>query len=328
VDLRLDGKIEFNEDFTDIASISSGGFLRLDVTDGGVRHELELKPKGGSLERVWRVDGKEQPYDDAARTWLASFLIDLDRITAIGVDHRLPRLLRQGGVNAVLEETNLMRGEYARNVYYTKLAAAVKLSPADVTRVIQQATALKTSDYYATQLLESVGKSSGGDAAVRAAMVGLAATLKSDYYMSESIGIITAHGPLTAGDMDVLVGIVPRIKSDYYRAEVIRRMLKAGVPAGKAKTIIDAAAEIKEDYYLVDALTAVASTLAIGESDLLMMVDRGRRMSSDYYASELLRTAATHKAATARVRQAAADAASGLSSYYRDEVRRAAGIKT
>ena len=49
VDLRAEGKIEFNADFTDISAIPGDGFFRLDVTDQGVRRELEIESKNGTL---------------------------------------------------------------------------------------------------------------------------------------------------------------------------------------------------------------------------------------------------------------------------------------
>jgi beta-lactamase regulating signal transducer with metallopeptidase domain len=106
--LQAEGRIDFSPDFSDISAISSGGFLRIDATNGGTRRQLDITPGNGGLRRSWRVDGREAAYDEAARAWFAAFLVELDRRTAIGVDVRLPHLLRQGGVDAVLDETALL----------------------------------------------------------------------------------------------------------------------------------------------------------------------------------------------------------------------------
>jgi hypothetical protein len=135
IDFRMEGKAKFNDDFTDLVSLAPGGSFRLDVTDDGERRQLEITPGAGGLERTWKVNGREQAYDDAARAWFGAFLIELDRRTAVGVDQRLPVLLKKGGVSGVLAETAQMPSDYARNVYYTKLAAATHLSSADVVRV-------------------------------------------------------------------------------------------------------------------------------------------------------------------------------------------------
>ncbi len=127
MDLRAEGKIEFNADFTDIAHLPPGGSFHVTVLRASVRHELTLTERNGSLERTWRIDGHDHAYDAEAQRWLADFLVEVDRQTAMGVDYRLPALLKQGGVAAVLKETALMSADYPRSVYYRKLAETTKL---------------------------------------------------------------------------------------------------------------------------------------------------------------------------------------------------------
>ena len=170
IDFRLEGKVQFNDDFTDVASLSRDGSLRLDVKDDGERRQLEIEPGRDGLVRTWKVNGREQAYDAAARAWFAGFLVELDRRTAVGVDQRLPVLLRKGGVAAVLEETGRMPSDYARGVYFSKLAGARQLSSAEVARVLDQAASMKTGDYYAAELLKNLGARAGDDADVRSAM--------------------------------------------------------------------------------------------------------------------------------------------------------------
>ena len=147
IDFKMEGKVQFNDAFTDLVSLSPGGWFRVDVTDDGERRQLEIAPGRDGLERTWKVNGREQPYDAAASAWLGSFLVELDRRTAIGVDQRLPSLLRKGGASAVLAETAQMPSDYARDVYYSKLTAATKPSNADVARAFDQCASLRTSDY-------------------------------------------------------------------------------------------------------------------------------------------------------------------------------------
>src|SRR4249920_1333728 len=170
IDFRMEGNAQFNDEFTDLASLSPDGSFRIDVTDDGERRQLEILPGRNGLEHTWKVNGREQAYDAAARAWLGSFLIELDRRTAVGAAQRLPLLLRKGGVSAVLGETAQMPSEYARSIYYAKLAAATHQSGADVVRVFDQAASLKTTDYYGAELLKAFGVRAGDDADVRAAM--------------------------------------------------------------------------------------------------------------------------------------------------------------
>jgi hypothetical protein len=359
IDLRVDGRVNFNADFTDVATLSSGGSFRLNVLRDGTRHELTITEQRGALVRDWRVDGKERPYDAEAQRWLGAFLIDLDRQTAVGVDARLPALLKQGGVPAVLKETALMAGDYPRSVYYAKLAKATTLAPSEIAAILGQATSLGTGDYYAAQLLRSLASQRTSDPAVHAAALRLIDAIKSDYYVVEGVDAIIKADRPSADDVEFLIGVVPRVRSDYYKTElvehimsggslgprdraalarvvtdmrddyyidqVIQRLARGGGLDGPARrAVLDAAGRIRSDYYRVEVMTSLLRDSGMRESDLLDMVDAVRGMSNEYYEAEALGAIVRHPAATSRVNQTAFDAADRLSTYYRDSVHRAA----
>ena len=360
IDFRMEGKVQFNDDFTDLSSLSPGGSFRLDVTDDGERRQLEITPGSNGLERTWSVNGREQPYDAAARAWLGAFLIELDRRTAVAVDQRLPILLRKGGVSAVLAETAQMPSDYARNVYYSKLAAATKLSSADVVRVFDQAASLGTSDYYSAELLKALDAHPGDDAQVQAAMFRIIQAMTSDYYRAESVRQALGSGPIGAREVDFLIGVIQHMDSDYYKTDVLKQIpgkidaaqrkrlamlardihedsyacefvkaLAVSTDAGKgeARALIDAAATIESDYYLSESVNAILANSTLTDADLLAIVKTVAPTKSDYYRAEMLRHVLAHRAVTEPVRRAALDATDGMSSYYREEVEKASGVR-
>jgi hypothetical protein len=360
IDFRMEGAVRFNDDFTDLVSLSSDGSFRLDVSEDGERCQLEIAPGRAGLERTWRVNGHEQPFDAAARAWFGAFLIGLDRRTAVAVTQRLPILLRKGGVSAVLSETGQMPSDYARNVYYSKLAAATHLTNDDVVRVFDQAASLGTTDYYSAELLKNLGVRVGDDAGVRTAMLRMIQSMSSDYYRAESARQAFGSGRLGAREMDALIEVIQDMDSDYYKTEVLKQVLAAGsIEAGQrkrlavlardihedayayefvkalatsgdagpgaARALIDAAATIENDYYLSESITAILAQSALSDVDLLAIVKTVSTTTSDYYRAEMLGRVLAHRAVTDPVRQAALDATGGMSSYYREEVEKASG---
>ncbi|MGH9238899.1 MAG: M56 family metallopeptidase [Vicinamibacterales bacterium] len=255
VDLQTEGKIDFNADFSDVAAISPGGFFRLDVTARGVRRQIALEPRNGSLTRIWRVDGKEQPYDAAARAWFATFLVELDRRTAIGADVRLPHLLKQGGPTAVLNETALMPSDYVRNRYYVALNQATTLSAADLTRMLTQASAMTKSDYYSAELIGKVAAARLDDASVRRVVAGMVDKMTSDHYRVESIKRLTAAGRPTTAELDMLLNSVPRMTSDFYKQEALSHLVRQTQLTGEQQALVaKTAATIDSDHYAAEFL--------------------------------------------------------------------------
>jgi beta-lactamase regulating signal transducer with metallopeptidase domain len=359
VDLRAEGKIEFNPDFTDIGRIDQNGFFRLDVTDGGVRRQLDIESKGGTLTRTWRVDGRERPYDNEARAWFGTFLIELDRRTAVGVDIRLPSLIRQGGVDAVLKETALMHSDYARGQYYRKIPAATKVTPAETIRILKQAGTLTSSAHYLAELVSAYA-TNVQDATVRTALVELVERMNSDHYQATSIETILGSRAPGPAEMDVLVRLVPKMSSDHYKTQVLLKVLKApSLSASHRVTIattsaaiesdhyagevlralarpgladdavrqafFDAATKVGSDHYHGEVLNAVVASASVTERELLDVVTNSKGIGSEHYRAEVLGRVARHQAASDRGKAAVLDASKAMSNHYAEQVRRAAG---
>lgn len=360
VELKAEGKIEFNDDFTDVASITPSGYFRLSVSRNGSRRELDLDGRGASLTRTYRVDGSARAYDAAAKSWFSDFLIELDRETAVGVDVRLPKLLKQGGVDAVIRETALMTSDYGRSRYYKKLSSAVKLSSADTVRILNQAAALGTQDYYAAEILKAVGAQVGDSATERAALLALVGNMKSDYYIVEGVNAVFTTRAVNASDVDFLMRIMPRVESDYYKQAMVKRIVDSGrvdgaqrgalaqvltsmredyymaavlgdllrdgsTNAAGRRTIIAAVPRIKSAYYASEAVRSIVRDSSLDEADLVRLVDVVNPMREDHYKSESLRAIVQHASAGAKVRQAVIDASASMAKHYGDQVRRAAG---
>jgi beta-lactamase regulating signal transducer with metallopeptidase domain len=353
VDMRVDGEVEFNDTFTDVKSLSRGGAFKLDVTEGGVRHELDMQERSGSLNRVYRVDGRERSFDSDAQNWFAQFLVTLDRRTAVGVDQRLPVLLRQGGVGAVLKETALMPSDYARGRYYEKMMETRQLNDGEKAQVLRQAATMTKSDYYASTLLSQVSKGGYSNNELRTAALAMLDAMDSDYYRSTSVATIVGQGRPTADDMDVLVRTVERIKSDHYKLEVLNRLVggqlqpqhraaltraarsiesdyyaseflktlvKSGVDDGNRQVFFDVIGTIESDHYALEALKVVVGSARLTRSEFSSSLRFLSAMKSDHYRTETVKTVLTSSALTeADLLELGAVIAATGGEYYKSE---------
>jgi beta-lactamase regulating signal transducer with metallopeptidase domain len=350
--LRAEGRIEFNDEFTDITRVTDGGYVTIDVTTGGVRRELDLRTGGGGLTRTFRVDGRERPWDFEAQRWFAGFLIELDRQTAIGIDHRFPRLLKQG-VAAVLAETALMPSDYVRYRYHERLIDEARLSASDRRQVLEQAATMGSSDYYGAELLKKVvAQGRLDDERERALVVSMIERFDSDFYRSEAI---TALGPgsLTEAQLTAILKVIGSMDSDFYKAETLRKVMPTGTLSAPQRAlvvsvldgldsdfyiaetlerladrdvlantdILAALAKIDSDYYRGEVIATLLDGRNVREADLLAAVTAIEAMDSDHYKSESLQRVLASRGVTDRVRAAVDRAAQDLSSVYRRRIR-------
>jgi beta-lactamase regulating signal transducer with metallopeptidase domain len=75
VRLELEGTWEFTADGTDVESLGPDSFLILEQLRGGPMRRLEIRGRpDGSLERIYRVDGRTQELDEEGRDWVEETL--------------------------------------------------------------------------------------------------------------------------------------------------------------------------------------------------------------------------------------------------------------
>ena len=99
-EVKVTGRAEFNEDYTDVQSLSEGGTFRVEERRGGGeswRYEVR-RGADGSLQRTYMVNGAAHAFDAAARAWLNGMMLLAVRQGGLDARTRVARLLARRGV--------------------------------------------------------------------------------------------------------------------------------------------------------------------------------------------------------------------------------------
>ena len=157
LEVRIRGKAEFNDEYSDLKSLSPDGSVRVRDSRGTQVRRLEIEPdNNGNLKRTYWVNDKVQEFDASARQWMMAMMLDLVRQGGYDAERRVARLMAQGGANAVLSEIALINGSYGKSQYFKHLLRQQTLDSATVQRVVQQIAREVTSDYEKRQALGAV----------------------------------------------------------------------------------------------------------------------------------------------------------------------------
>src|SRR5215468_655482 len=102
IEVRVENKVEFNDDYSDVANIPSDGELRIYDSRGAHTFKLVVTaaPNGGLRHDYW-VDGQVRPFDAAARTWLRTVLLQAAREGGLDAKNRVERILRKSGAQGL-----------------------------------------------------------------------------------------------------------------------------------------------------------------------------------------------------------------------------------
>ncbi|MEP7382061.1 MAG: M56 family metallopeptidase [Gemmatimonadota bacterium] len=280
IEITSRGDYTLSPTLDDVLTLSRGGSFLLREDDGRVEREVRITPASdGTLEHRYRVDGDTRIWDTEGKTWFAQVALRLDRLTAWAVDARFPAIMARGGVDAVLAEIDLMEGDYARRIYFTKLASSAQLSSVQLVRVIDSAASRIQSDYEMAELLIAASKQKAFDDPAQLALARAAARIKSDYEKRRAFSALLAKEGLSSATVGEILAGTKGMDSDYELAELLIDVAgRYAIAPATRRYYLDALGTIQSDYEYRRVLTVI--------------VNRGSLPAE--YTSEILAHAGTH----------------------------------
>ena len=350
MDVRLRGSVTFTDDLTDVLKLDEGGYLTIRDWSSLVPHTVEIKSVNGSITHAYFVAGLSRPWDDAARRQLATDLPLLVRRSGLGAEQRTKGILEKKGVSGVLDEIEMLEGDYVRRLYFQALVKNAPLDAATVLPVLAKVNERVKSDYDRREILRTIADRVKLDGRAAAAYVQVIGAMKSDYDRRQALSALFTMRPLPAGVADLALKSTADMRSDYDRREVMRTALLHGASVDKSDALFPAIAQMKSSYDKREVLLDLIKSNAVGadgkaglltaaagvgsDYDRRMVldafvkaygVDRAaaepffaavRAMRSDYDRAEVLLSLTRTNPVDASIRQACVDAAESIKSTY------------
>lgn len=258
-DFNIKG-VRFNEDYTDVESIASNGFLDLRETRRGVRRKLTIEADAsGRLTRTFTVEGEARPFEPEGRELLAGVLRGMVE-GGFDAKQRVARIYSRQGVTGVLEAVRRLKGGYARATYLKLLLAQEKPSEETVARILSHAAREEFSDYERASLLSAIAREHLSGSRGRREFFEAVSRLQSDYERSRVLLPIVRRIDLDDEWTLEAVKAVGAGSSDYEKA----RVLVAAVTGARERSetvraaVVDAASRLSSDYERNRVIKAVS----------------------------------------------------------------------
>jgi beta-lactamase regulating signal transducer with metallopeptidase domain len=349
-DVRLHGTIAFSDDLTDVTSLSDGGSLTMRDWSSVIPHTIEIRSSGGTITRRYYVGGLTRPWDDEARRRLAEQLPLLVRRSGLGAASRVRSIFARKGVPGVIEEIDLLGGDYARRLYFVALIDIAQLDAATALPVLWKVGQRMTSDYDRAQVLQHLARQVTLDQRASQAYLQAMASMKSDYERRRALtALFASAGAAAQGDAVVsaidamtssydkrmvLADVISRgsltpdmkrgvlaaatgVRSDYDCSQILLAYVgKYGVEPAVRDPFFAAVAKISSDYERRRVLSQVAAKGGVAGDVQESAFDVVRTMRSDYDRAEVLLAFLGAKAVDSSARQAFVNAAEHIKSSY------------
>lgn len=286
--VTIRGKIEFTDDYGDIAAISDGGDIRIKHNRHGVIRKFEASSDGGSIKRSYSINGETRALDGDARKWLAQVLDQTVRLGGYDAQARVRRILKQGGPRGVLDEIAQLKSDYVKRIYFDELFAQGRLDADNARRALRLAGTEISSDYEKAQLLVKMSESYLVSDAMRGIYIEGVTTIGSDYERGRALSAMLKKGDLSRENVLFAIKSTASMKSDYEQAQLLIKIANGFALDQAAQTAYLAAlASIESDYEKGRALSALLSK-APENGTLLFAIKSASSISSDYEQAQLL----------------------------------------
>jgi len=280
------GKFKFTADFTDIASVASGGYVTIEVDYGAHDRRLTIRPNG---ERVFKIDGEVRPYDAEAKAWLTETITFLLRRTGYQAEERARWILDTKGIQGLLDEFGQLQGDYTRRIYYQAAVESGKLDVAGYERLVGLAAQTISSDYELSELLIAVSKAQPLTERMQVGFVAAAKSISSDYERHRVLSAALGRPGLTPAVQAGMLDAATEINSDYELATLLIELNEARSIDEKVRpAYFKAANSIESDYEHRRVLSAVVSREGTSPAILADVLNSAKDVSSDYELAELL----------------------------------------
>jgi hypothetical protein len=313
--LRIKGKPEFTDDYTDLKSLSAGGSVTIEEKGSSGTRKLEIRPGAdGKLQRSYWVNGAPHELDPDGRQWVGAVILDAVRQSAFDVEQRVTRLFERGGAAAVFEEVAQIKGDYAKSVYLRQLVKDHHLDAAAARKVVQIAARDISSAYEKQQVLASVSGKYLDDKDTLAEFAAAVPTINSDYERGQALAALVKDRKLTSDQLKIVVPAVAKMSSDHEKANALLGLLKAGGTESVAQpAFFEAVNGIQSAYDRARVLSAILVAKPNNEA-VKLIVTSAASIDSDYEKAQVLIAAA--KMGDDDIRKMLVEIARGIRSDY------------
>jgi beta-lactamase regulating signal transducer with metallopeptidase domain len=316
IEVKFRGSFELNDDDTEIVKISPGGYVRFSDGMWMRGRSVEFTADGaGNVTRRFFVGSSERPFEPEGRAWLAKTLPRFVRMSGFNAKGRVARLLRNGGVPAVLAEISLIEGDWAKKVYYTELLKAADLDAASARRVLDDAARDIDSDYELASLLIEGSAKLVLDDATRTAYLAAAKTLSSDYEQNRVLTNLVKRGSVTPALLPAVLDTSRSLDSDYEAASLLTLVVQRHTITGAVRAPFFAAVGgIGSGYEKGRVLQALLKRSDVPSDVLIDALNEAAKIGG-YEASQVLQAAARHQDITGPARETYVRVADSLSEH-------------
>ena len=318
IEVRVENKVEFNDDYSDVANIPGDGALKIIDSRGSHTYRLNVtRGSAGALKREYFVDGRAHEFDGEGRQWLRGVLLQATREGGLDAKERVKRILRQRGARGLAEEITYLKGDYVRRIYFEEFLQVPNLSNDELKNAVRNASQTIESDYERAQLLLQVAPVFVSKQELVPEYFAALDRMKSDYERRRTLSGILKHGQLSREALTAMARSAKAISSDYEKAVFLLEAVDRYHSDDRLRPEwFNTLRSIESDYEHHRVLSGLLRLQSVNTNALVDAVESALQIQSDYEKASFLIEALNRYQPEPRLRTAITNVAKTINSEY------------
>ena len=306
-EIEYKGKITVSDNDKNVEAISPNGYLKITKSSFGNSRKIEIvSDNKGNLTKKYFDGKKEMTFEEEGQEWLDEILIDVINKTGIGGTDRILRIYEQGGVNAILNQIEDLKGtgaysyykstnhalfyfesvEYSgfnvKYLYYKTLVNDIDLNKEELVKVLKALPEITSNSTKGTLLRTILGKYEL-DSYSMEKFLDATETLSYNTERGNTLRAFIKKYPITIENSDEFFDVIEGMSVNPEKGNVIKPLLAS---QKLDKKVLSELIEVVDDFVSNSeraAIYRVLVPLVVGDDDLTIQLIMATKNLSDSY---------------------------------------------
>lgn len=285
VDISYSGEIKFTDDETAIQSISQNGYLNYQKNDKELRVRRNEK---GEMKCVMFIDDRKlNPDDPEGKKFMAEAIQEM---ISVGFDAqgRIARLVKKGGLGAVLTEVDHLDNDFIKSMYLEYLISSDSIHSNEVYEIARKIEKQIGSDFEKGKLLKKFSDRQMKDSLISQAYFEAVKSIGSDFEKTNALKSRISQS-LTQEQFNAVITASNTIGSDFEKANLLKELIDHTIFEGESfKNLLSSVSHLGSDFEKANVLKKLAEKDLKTDEQWIGLISEARQVSSEFERSNVL----------------------------------------
>jgi hypothetical protein len=285
LEINYSGEIKFTDDETAIQSISQNGYLNYQKNDKELR--MRHDEKGGLKCVMFIGNRKLNPEDPEGKKLMAEAI---QSMISVGFDSqgRINRLVKKGGLRAVLNEMDHISGDFVKSMYLEYLISSDSIHQNEVLEIAKKVGTQLGSDFEKGKVLNKFSANQLKDSMISQAYFEAVKSIGSDF---EKVNALKnrIRQPLTNEQFDTALIASNTIGSDFEKANLLKELIDRGIFEGETfNNLLSSIDHIGSDFEKANLLKKLIGKEIRTEEQWIGLINGTAQVASEFERGNVL----------------------------------------